>query len=459
MPPACQFALRAPLRPQRELPRKGAARIRGGIVPGRGGGWFGCTAPARRAWRQLDDIAGDRFDLGVVRAAQRHVLGHARHVHGPQPAPKQRPREPAGKPRHQAQEGKRRKAGNAVLTEAGGAHDAHALPQRLRQELLIGDEVRQRPPALSHQRIERIGEIDHDLGVYGVLHPVDDLGRAAACENRADQLELGAERVVEGADQQRPLVLEADDHRRVAAGVVDDYAVDHLAEELRQDALVVDAVRERHDDRPIAELLAHLFGDGFETVVLHRQHDDVDVADLAGPCDRRYAHGAARLCRRGKLIGRYSVDAQGVLRFAAAHDPDRLVAFRYPGRHRRADCAGADEQNLGFAQGRALPSKPRASASSLGEPAPKLHFKCCAGHHIDCGNPRPPGGPSAGLGSSLLLPRADIKPRRRATPSRRLTGSRVPSKLSAVVPARDQKGTRCVRVKVTPTMPRLPPQL
>ena len=126
LPPACQFAPRAPLRPQRELPRKGAARIRGGIVPGRGGGWFGCTAPARRAW--LDDIAGDRFDLGVVRAAQRHVLGHARHVHGPQPAPKQRPREPTGKPCHQAQEGKRRKAGNAVLTEAGGAHDAHALP-------------------------------------------------------------------------------------------------------------------------------------------------------------------------------------------------------------------------------------------------------------------------------------------------------------------------------------------
>ena len=164
---------------------------------------------------------------------------------------------------------------------------AHALPQRLREKLLIDGEARQRPPAAADQRIERVGEIDHDLGVHGVLQTVDDLRRTTAGEDRLHQPQLRIQAVVGRTDQQRPLLLIANDRRPIAPGVIGNHAINHLAEELRQNVLVVDAVCHRHDDRPVAEFVAHLPRNRFQTVVLHRKHDDVDVCDVARPVDGR----------------------------------------------------------------------------------------------------------------------------------------------------------------------------
>ncbi len=201
--------------------------------------------------------------------------------------------------------------------------------------------------------------------MHRVLQAAGDFRRAAAGEDRLNLPQFGAQSVVQRTDQQRPFVLIADHRRRVAPGVIADHAIDHLGEELRQDALVVDAVGQRDDDRPIAQFLAHLARDRLQAVVLHCQHDNVDVADLAGPIDHGNAHDAARLLRGRELVGRDPLLAQCGLRRAVAHNPYRRITLRHPGRNRRADGAGANEQNIRLGHGRPLNLSPTARAGSL----------------------------------------------------------------------------------------------
>ena len=109
--------------------------------------------------------------------------------------------------------------------------------------------------------------------------------------------------IVERTDQQRALVAITDHDRLVAPRVVTDHAVDHPGEKFRQDALIVDAVGRRHDDGPVAELFADLSRHGGQAVVLHRQHDDIDVGDVARPIDYIDANGAPRFLRLVEGVG------------------------------------------------------------------------------------------------------------------------------------------------------------
>src|SRR6202167_2409015 len=103
---------------------------------------------------------------------------------------------------------------------ARGANGAYALPKGLRQQPLKNLRARQRLRAAADQGIQRGGEGDHDLGMDGVLRPLDDLGWAAAAEDRWHQTHFRVERIVERADQKRQLVLIADHAWRLAARVV-----------------------------------------------------------------------------------------------------------------------------------------------------------------------------------------------------------------------------------------------
>jgi hypothetical protein len=87
------------------------------------------------------DLAGDGFKLGILGAAQHHVLGHARHAHGAHPTLEQPSRQEARQHRNQMKKPEWRHAGDTMLAIAGRAHDLHAFPQNLGEELLVDGEI------------------------------------------------------------------------------------------------------------------------------------------------------------------------------------------------------------------------------------------------------------------------------------------------------------------------------
>ena len=93
-----------------------------------------------------------------------------------------------------------------------------------------------------------------------------------------------------------------------------------------QDALIVDAVGQRHDDGPVAEFVADLSRHGGQAVILHRQHHDIDVSDLARTIDHGDADSSACLVRVIERVGGDAALAQCRLARPMAHDKDRRVA-------------------------------------------------------------------------------------------------------------------------------------